>query len=693
MSLNNRNIKILKKILKVEEADLNELSNCFNFSIRTLRYDLENINYYLRKSDFGKIEKLGKGKFKFIGDQKKVEDYLQNIEKRVYSISSKERERIIALRLLLSEEKFKISETAEQLEVSRPTLKKDLNSLEKKFDDYGLKITYESNEFNVVGKENSIRKLLLKLIFETDYFSEQKNLIENDCQIYLKHEIDRIFGEVIEVSKEFINGLQSEFEEKISDEAYEIILINLMVMLKRIKKGKILKKIDENLDYKAYSEIVEIFKNVEKKLSLNICDFEIINFSSYFFRMYKNNANMLYSDWIKIEGFSNSLIRDLEKSLDIDLSDDKLLLNGLMFHLGAMLNRIRNFLKVRTQISIDHPELDKKFFITLKRIINKNSIFYFDHEVNDDEILLLQFHIQSAIDRKLEERSSVKNILLVCALGYGTSQLLAQKIVENYDVNVIDVIPYHCFDEYKKFEKLDLIISTIDLSIKGLSDKDFIQIKPIFDNVTYEKLEKLGLMPRKTNESQINPENIIKIVEKSCDILDHKTLFKDIHNLFLKDKDSKESYSLKEMLPKDNIALDVEAKNWKEAIIKSGEILVNENYVNKNYVEEMVKNVEVHGPYMIIAEKVILPHAKGDNDVHRTGMSLARLKSSVYFPNNEEVNIVICLASRDKKSHIQAIRQLTKMIDNFDFIKKINMVKTKDEMLEIVEKSEKLFCF
>ena len=50
-------------------------------------------------------------------------------------------------------------------------------------------------------------------------------------------------------------------------------------------------------------------------------------------------------------------------------------------------------------------------------------------------------------------------------------------------------------------------------------------------------------------------------------------------------------YMLSELLTKDNIRLNVVAKDWKEAVIASGSILENNDIVEHRYVEAAIKKI------------------------------------------------------------------------------------------------------
>lgn len=79
---------------------------------------------------------------------------------------------------------------------------------------------------------------------------------------------------------------------------------------------------------------------------------------------------------------------------------------------------------------------------------------------------------------------------------------------------------------------------------------------------------------------------------------------------------------LEELLTEKTIKLNVEAKDWEEAVRKGGAILVENDLAEPRYVDAMVKLVKENGPYIVIAPDIAMPHARPEDGVKQACMSL-----------------------------------------------------------------------
>ena len=66
---------------------------------------------------------------------------------------------------------------------------------------------------------------------------------------------------------------------------------------------------------------------------------------------------------------------------------------------------------------------------------------------------------------------------------------------------------------------------------------------------------------------------------------------------------------MKRILEEKYIQTDVEAKNWREAVQVTGNILVELNECEQEFINQMIETVERLGPYMILLPDVALFHA------------------------------------------------------------------------------------
>lgn len=121
---------------------------------------------------------------------------------------------------------------------------------------------------------------------------------------------------------------------------------------------------------------------------------------------------------------------------------------------------------------------------------------------------------------------------------------------------------------------------------------------------------------------------------------------------------------LSEMLNKKTIALNIEVKDWKEAVRISGNLLVKIGAVKESYIPAMIEMVLSFGSYIVIAPGVALPHARPEDGVIKPCMSLITLKTPVDFGNahNDPVSLVIAFGTIDHDAHVKALSKLARII-------------------------------
>jgi mannitol/fructose-specific phosphotransferase system IIA component (Ntr-type) len=144
---------------------------------------------------------------------------------------------------------------------------------------------------------------------------------------------------------------------------------------------------------------------------------------------------------------------------------------------------------------------------------------------------------------------------------------------------------------------------------------------------------------------------------------------------------------LRELLTNATVRVNVEVKNWEDAIRKGGELLTQDGAAEQSYVDAMVDSVKKFGPYMVIAPGIAMPHARPDAGAKRLGMSLLTLKNPVEFGNkvNDPVYIVVCLAATDHTTHICVMRELVGILADSKKMDKIRSAKNLEEVLCLLQ--------
>jgi len=146
---------------------------------------------------------------------------------------------------------------------------------------------------------------------------------------------------------------------------------------------------------------------------------------------------------------------------------------------------------------------------------------------------------------------------------------------------------------------------------------------------------------------------------------------------------------LAEVLTEDMIMARADVSDWKDAIRKSGELLVKAGAADPKYIDAMIEFCEEHNAYIVIAPGIAIPHARPEDGMKKVGFSLITLKKPVEFGNpvNDPVDLVIALGAPDNKSHIKALAQLAEILMNKEAVKRIRDARTKSEILEALNPS------
>ncbi len=563
--LNKRCIEIIKYFMsKGKVTSLKEISSKFNISERSIRYDIDNINYFLSKNRLNPIKKQQNGYFEIIEEKEKLFEIINILNTRIYSFSKYERKEYIIATSIFSTNIIKLHEISETLSVSISTIKLDLKEVKDLLNEEKLRLKFLPKlGLILVGDEEKLRKTQLKFLMNYMEISKDKlvdkvkkdetlgyKLIREQLKIYLKNSPIRDI-------RIFIKRVEKKLNIIISDEAYKVLQFYLIIALVRLKKGKKIENREVNEKFLRSTKEYEILLNelIHFEDNFKFNDYEILFLTELFLGSHSYNFNTsFYENWMEIEISINEIIKEVSKNIGVNLSNDKILFDGLLNHLKPSIYRIKNDILLENEISNKVKELYKELFNIIKVVCEEKLQGYINKKVPDDEIAFLTIHFKTALDRKTNSQRQIKNIMIICGFGYGSSKLLAQKLLERYEVNIVNTLPYHKFLEIENYENIDFIISTLDVENKIEYPFPIIKIDPILSKSDRRKLEEYGLTEVK---KKISLNKLIEIIESECQIEDYEILIKKLKNFLkgkiLDDKNKSGKKGLDTLLPTENI--------------------------------------------------------------------------------------------------------------------------------------------
>ncbi|WP_349828590.1 PTS sugar transporter subunit IIA [Brevibacterium litoralis] len=142
---------------------------------------------------------------------------------------------------------------------------------------------------------------------------------------------------------------------------------------------------------------------------------------------------------------------------------------------------------------------------------------------------------------------------------------------------------------------------------------------------------------------------------------------------------------LSELLGPESVALDVPAAGWAAAITAAGSLLVSGGIAGESYTQKMIDNVTENGPYIVIAPGFAFAHARPDESVTRTGMSLVRLAAPVEFGHAKNDPVTLALAAVDDTAHRKALAALAKVLADKEKKAALDAAATPEDLLAVFE--------
>lgn len=140
-------------------------------------------------------------------------------------------------------------------------------------------------------------------------------------------------------------------------------------------------------------------------------------------------------------------------------------------------------------------------------------------------------------------------------------------------------------------------------------------------------------------------------------------------------------------LPPEAIELGADVADWREAVRLAGAALVRSGAALPGYADEMIRMIDEHGPYVVIAPGLALAHARPGPDVLADGLAIVTLATPVKFghPHNDPVSVVLGLAIAKPSEHLATVAGLANVFNDSSAIAELTAATTKDEVQRIME--------
>ena len=703
MFLKRRELLILKSLMLADKGiKISDLTNKFKVSERMIRYDIDNINYFL-KSINAFIDKDRNGKFILNIKEEdifKLKEEINNFAVTDVYLTEEDRFNYIIIKLLTANKPITISSIAEELYVSRSSLNKTMKKVYEWFDEQGINVISKTNYGILLNcSENRWRKAVIKLSNNKEhrgYFYSLLHKVSNDSDDnYLNptNYILPLYKEALFDEDDLfkiidsISYLEDLLETKFDDSSYVSLLIHLAIAMKRLKNGNKILMSDEQLEQLKNEDEYPVSKSFAKYLN-TIFDIDIPDEEIGYITIH-----LIKEVVIKI---IDNVQKILNKSIDDKYIDD--LIKDLTVHLKPAISRLKN------SLMIENPILDtiKGKYMDIFSAVEKSCFIikekYDIDNIPDDEIAYITMHIGASLEKSRVIKNKKIKAITMCASGLGTSKMLSSRIQREFPM--IEIIGEISIFDASKYKKADVIISTIDTYIK--TEIPIIKVTPLLDSKDIKKIEDFLDIKRVVPNYEIlgdldkKIDIIVKAAKDNSTNLDEIKFKNDLYEILIDNNNTGEEIlpMLSELIDEKRISF-YDAKNWEDAVREAGRLLVDTKCAKNGYVDKMIDTVKELGSYIVITKGIALPHARPEDGALKVAMSLVILNNPINFgnKNNDPVKAVFGLCAVDNHTHLRALSDLGKFAVNEDNFSTLISLKSKKEISkyikQICEESDK----
>ena len=665
-----RMLNVIKYLEKHRETGYRQIAEAMDETTRAIRYDIDKINDELSLQKLPLIEKLPKGKLE-VPENLDLSIFLEDND---FVFSSKERIKILCLMILFDTTNLNIRKLSEILQVSRRSIQNDIEEIQKELEEDDIYLEYKNGFYLIEKSDKSYEirsreirshvKTLYKTRLTTTYEAYIKNLI---YKIFLPVDLNELFL--------WIDGLLKKTGWIFSDQSFKWYVANICTFTWYMIKDK---KLPEK-EWGKTGEIGDSLKDYEKCIG-KILDHKQSEILAGFEKYTNKYVHLEVTDnLMNIEDLAEMLISKMQESLRIEFDQDGILIKGLLNHLGPMIDRIKGNVQLHDDVSQFIPDKYQYVYVELKKILVKDTLLC--HLTENEEIYLAIYFIGSL--RRMQ-KNSYMNVLLICGYGYGTTAVVKDALLNSYQVFVKKSISAYQVKHFAEWADIDVVISTVDVELPV--DKPFAKVNIIFNNDDYIKLDLLGLQKRNVLTNYFAIERRLDFLndedkQRVMAVIKEELGYKEVR-MPTKFK------TLSDLLTENDIQCIKKIDDWRDAVRQSTQILKRHGNDGEIYCKNVIEGIEVRGFYSVTDQVFALLHGSENAGIQISCMSLLISEEPVRF-GEKEVNLIFCLASRDKKEHIPVVTRLMRMISTTDFIKRLKECRTPSDAMSVIRDCEK----
>lgn len=653
--MRKRSTEILEKLIlsNSKSMEVKKLITTYRISLKTLRTDVNEINDFLLEAKMSPTKLNEKEKLILLEkDIMKIQDRLNHMDTYSYKMSREERQIYIIAELLMSQDYITMQNLAKKLNVSRNTILNNFETVKDYCLAFNVNVLMKSSKGIKIECDQKDRNNLLMQIFhdlEDDYM--EKSFFHQLIQRKLGMKIP------LEMIKEDLREYMEQQHMLVSDRVFSYVSIYLFVILNR-KINKKRRTVEKLTGDTASDNLLNWFAD---KYEVRINKNDVKDFGRY---MKQHDFNISSEQKeindVELYGIIVYFLQMVGEDIECSLQSDTVLIESLLEHIRTL----KNWEDYDFEMPLsDELPIPKEI---LEKTIEKNSIIlerYLGYPLTKEMKESIMIHICAAFVRNLEYLNLLE-VLIVCPGSMATGKYLEAQVKNYFDFRVAAVIPSRDVEEFLKSNKIDFVISTVNVRSESVPCvKVQAQLTMNDINAIQNIAFLLGRKENKSeNESRYVEQNFLDVMKTFLEKLDaskRDEFFDEVYSLMETKIQSTGKSILAQMLDPSKIMIKQEKITWEQGILQAADILEKKGCVGSGYGKKAVENVKEYGDYIIISKGIALAHAgKKEAHVYKDGLSLVMCPEGIEFTEGNIVYLVFCFAVAEEKDYLKLFQEI-----------------------------------
>lgn len=642
-----------------------ELTDLLQLGKRSVTNYINELNDFLSENGFKKIQLLPDNTFQLdVPLQELPKIRKKYFSRPLYEYHFSQEERVTIIKLLLCKQNtVSTSDIMRSLDISKKTCLSDMKLVAQDLKQQDIPFIAAATGYSIDVNEIFRRDYLinsfhtfLNVLGDNSSFSEISGI---DLWISRYFHLELLKDQIFPIL------LNWQRENEINIEGYQFyqLLWILVVAADRIRQGHPIIGYPCASDYATIQISENLYSHLEKALSLPFTTDEVYFLASYIDGLSLTSLPQMPLGTIPSNTVIHTFLVNVSRDLKLKLAND----NKLYLQLSAHIKSFFSLLERNTTFDRNfYKELEEEYPAICKSV--KNNLYILEHSFhrtyNENETAFLVMHIAAAVSKILTDRQDFK-VLVVCDSGPATASYVTNKLKYYCKIDDIDTVSSFELNDYLRTitPAPNLIISfypiegtTIPMVIvsPGLPSGDLSQIQ---EKMYASKKDENNLLNKRSSHSS-------SLISSSCP-----------SGIFTPDR----------------IALDFSADTWQEALQLGGNLLMEEGSVTQSYIDSIIRNVEINGPYFVFWPGVALAHANVNSKSIPFQASLIRLKHPVAFHNdlNDPVKYIFTFIASDTPGNDDKIVSIINLASSPTLFQHLDQAKTPEEAFEIIRKTER----